>query len=86
MRIHQIGSVFKTQEQKVNNKKMGEISQKKDRADFSTKAKDFQYALELAKNIPDVRIDKVEEIKTRIQDKTYTISPEAIAKKMLKGW
>jgi negative regulator of flagellin synthesis FlgM len=39
---------------------------------------------ELAKKIPDVRQDKVDEIKKKIESGEYQVDAEAVAKKMLE--
>ncbi len=56
---------------------------KKDGFDFSEKAKDFQFALEKLKNLPDVRADKVESLKKQVQAGTYNVEGRKIAEKML---
>lgn len=47
------------------------------------KAKAFQKALEIARNTPDIREDRVAEIKKKIQDGTYQVDSGKIADGML---
>ncbi len=67
---------------KVTNK--GRLS-KKDELKLSTEAKEFQTAMKALKNVPDVRKDKVEDIRQRITSGTYNISSRQIAKKMIEN-
>jgi negative regulator of flagellin synthesis FlgM len=55
-----------------------------EKVDLSTKAKEIQQAkVELAK-LPDVREEKVQEIKSQVDKGTYNVSGEKIADKMVK--
>lgn len=54
-----------------------------EKVDLSTLAKDIQQAKKALSEVPDVREDKVQEIKNRIEKGTYNVSGEAIAGKMV---
>ncbi len=53
------------------------------RAEISGKAKEMVKAKSVAEAAPDVREEKIAELKRRIQAGTYSVEPEAIADKML---
>ena len=58
---------------------------KKDQLNISKSAKEFQVAMKEAKNTPDIRRAKVDEIKQKIDDGTYNPSAKDIAKKMVSN-
>ena len=57
---------------------------KTDTVELSQTAKELQEAKKQLDTIPDVRMDKVEELKAQIEKGTYEGDSEEIAKKMLK--
>ena len=57
---------------------------KTDTVNISDAAKEIQEVREELDNIPDVRADKVEQLKNQIENGTYEIKSEEIAEKMLK--
>ena len=61
------------------------ISTPKDQIEISAKAKDFQVAMKAFKKLPDVREDKVAEIKEKIQNNNYNVSGKEIAHKIIEG-
>jgi negative regulator of flagellin synthesis FlgM len=58
---------------------------KADTVIISEGAKRVQEAQSQLRSIPDVRADKVAEIKRQIEDGTYEIKADAIAEKMIRG-
>jgi negative regulator of flagellin synthesis FlgM len=54
-----------------------------DNVELSQSARDVQYANDMIKTIPDVREDKVAQLKSAIENGTYRIDSEKIAEKML---
>jgi negative regulator of flagellin synthesis FlgM len=58
--------------------------QRKDRVSLSPQARELLNAQRALAAIPDVRAEKVEEIKTRIADGSYRIDSEQIAGKMIR--
>lgn len=52
--------------------------------EISGRAKEMANAKAAALSAPDVREDRVAELKKKIQNKEYNVSPEAIADKLLK--
>ena len=51
---------------------------------LSAKAKGIQKALETAQTSPDIRSEKVAEIKSQIASNTYRVDSEALAEKILR--
>jgi len=54
-----------------------------DRLSLSEEAREIQRVMELARQAPDVRKEKVEEVKGQLEAGTYHISGEEIAEKLL---
>ena len=52
-------------------------------AEISSKAKEMAKAKQLAHDAPDVREAKIAELKEKIQNKKYDVSPAAIADKLV---
>ncbi|HHX62623.1 MAG TPA: flagellar biosynthesis anti-sigma factor FlgM, partial [Epulopiscium sp.] len=87
MKINQINQIAKvygpSSVKKVTSK---DIEMKaKDNLNISETAKYFQLAYKAAKDAPDIREKKVENIKARIDTGTYNISAEEVAQKMIPG-
>lgn len=55
-----------------------------DRAEISTAARQLQELLRLSSELPDVRENKVQELRARILDGTYQVSPEALVDSLLR--
>lgn len=55
----------------------------KDEVDLSTQAKDFTSVKRILSDIPEVREDKVQDIKKRIENGTYNVSSKDVASKIL---
>ena len=55
-----------------------------DKLDLSQSATQFKQLLEAAKRVPDVREDKVQDIKSRIQAGEYNVDSRVVAEKMLE--
>lgn len=56
-----------------------------DSVEISAESRTLSRARQAVDSAPDVRADKVAEIKKRIEDGTYSVSPEALAQKLLGG-
>lgn len=54
-----------------------------EKVDLSTMAKDIQKAKVEVSKLPDVREEKVQEIKSQVEKGTYNVSGEQIANKMV---
>ncbi|WP_236914381.1 flagellar biosynthesis anti-sigma factor FlgM [Clostridium sp. Cult2] len=57
----------------------------KDELEVSEKAKDYQFAINKLKEVPDIRKDKVEKIKREIASGSYNVEGEKIAEKIYEG-
>lgn len=57
-----------------------------DKVSFSNVGKDMQVAKNALKNVPDVREDKVNELKASIANGTYQVSPESFADKLVAAF
>ncbi len=68
----------KTAEKAENN------AAKTDTVNISDAAKEIQEVRKQLDAIPDVRTEKVEQLKTQIEDGTYEVKSEEIADKMLR--
>lgn len=79
--------VNQVQEKDKADAAAGQPEQQQNKADtvaLSNAAKDIQEAQKQLKAIPDVREDKVAQLKEQIENGTYEIDAEKIADKMLK--
>jgi len=54
-----------------------------EKVDLSTQAKDIQQVKNALTKVPDVREEKVQEIKNQVENGTYNVSGEEIAGKMV---
>jgi len=69
------------------NQKPGEADAKTasgDRAEFSARSREMQKIYEVLQTTPEVRSDKVSEIKSRIEDGRYRVDSETLAEKIIK--
>lgn len=80
-KINQMQSMSKIN--KVSSKKS--VS-KTDKLEISQAGKDYQVAKQAVSNAPDIRQDKVEDIKQRLANGTYNVSDEDLADKLLEKY
>ena len=80
-RISRILNLYASQDPQIRSVK--NRSSKADEVILSKEAKVFQEALKAAKSEPDVCMDKVEEIRARIQSGQYRIDSWSIASKIV---
>jgi len=78
-----MGIYLNNMNNQVREKKVNHT--KKDKISISEEAKDFQFALELIKKLPDTRAEKVERLKREVQAGTYNVDGKKIAEKMLES-
>lgn len=85
MRIDGIGNAGRVYKSKRANKAYGSnaYTPAKDEVSFSDIAKDLAVAKRAVDNTPDVRMEKVNDIKAQIQAGKYNISANQIADKLL---
>lgn len=84
-----IGQIMKTYQKntkvsqnKKTEKKSGLLG-KKDQLNLSTEGQEIQRAIKKAKEHPDIRQDKVDEIKQKIDTGTYKVDSKKVAEKMI---
>jgi len=80
--VNQVQVKPKTEE--ITEKDLRQQAIKSDTVVISDTAKRIQEAQAQLETIPEVRSEKVAEIKRRIEDGTYEIKPEKIAEKMIR--
>ncbi len=81
--LEHVTSVYNSQKQVTNKtKKVADI---KDELLLSTEAKDIQLAYKLVKQVPDIRQEKVEQLKNQIQTGTYNVKLEEIVDKIINS-
>lgn len=69
------------------NQKPGEAdsgTRSGDRVEFSARSREMQKIYEILQKTPDVRSEKVAEIKRRIEEGQYRVDSEALAEKIIK--
>lgn len=66
------------------SRKSVQAKQKKDQVNISNEGKDYQIAAKILKESPDVREDKIKDIKARMEAGTYNVSSSDIADKLLR--
>lgn len=77
-----IAAYKSSQPKKVNNSEEYKIN---DKLDLSDNAKVYSKAMKKIKEVDEVRYDKVNELKDKIEKGIYTIDSGKIAEKMLTG-
>ncbi|MDN5321679.1 MAG: negative regulator of flagellin synthesis FlgM [Clostridia bacterium] len=87
MKIHNIPGILKAYNQKkVQSKsKVYNVQGKKDEMQVSNEAQVMSKILQRAKNAPEIREQKVNEIKNAIKQGTYNVTADDVAEKMLNG-
>ena len=84
MRINPMNRIYDSYKaQRVTDSKKIDKTSSKDEVAFSSEAKDFANASKLLSDVPDVRTDKVEEIKNRMSSGNYNVKAEEVAEKIL---
>lgn len=81
---NQISQLY-SQSTKVKAKSAQKPSER-DQFQMSDSAKAYQASKKAVNEAPDVRADKVAELKNRIQSGTYDVSSEAFAEKILSNY
>ncbi|WP_352418279.1 flagellar biosynthesis anti-sigma factor FlgM [Proteiniborus sp.] len=80
--IDKIMQAYRKQEVNKVSSKTNKLA-KNDELSLSSTAKDYQFAMNAIKNVPDIRKEKVEAIKEQIRTGTYVIDAGKIAEKIL---
>lgn len=84
MRIDAINRIYESYKAQATtaSKKIDKTSSK-DEVAFSSEAKDFATITKLLSEVPDVRTDKVQELKKSISSGSYNVKAEEVAGKIL---
>lgn len=81
--LNNIMKIYSKSQDLGQNKKI-EKKGTKDQLQISPEAKEFQFALDKFKEVDDIRLEKVEAIKKRVQAGTYKVDTKKIAEKMIQ--
>lgn len=84
MKIFNVSQAYQVY-QKQKTKKMDKVGQTAETAfdiQISSRGKEFQFAMDKLKQVPDVRKDKVEGISEKIKDGTYKVDTLKLANAM----
>jgi negative regulator of flagellin synthesis FlgM len=65
--------------------KKSEAVKKQDKLEISASGKDYQFAIDQLKKLPETREEKVEAIKKRVDSGSYEVNAKAIADKIYKS-
>ena len=71
--------------QRIQKSSDGKPQLSSDRIELSVRSREIQHLDELIQSTPDVRENKVEEIRSAIESGTYNVRAEKIADKILNG-
>ena len=82
--VNKLEQIYRSQSLQKNVQK--NKKNQKDCIQISSAGKDMQIAKKAVQAAPEVRVDKVEEIKRRIASGTYNVSCEEIAEKMANSY
>lgn len=86
MKINGVNKINQAYQSKTNFSATSKVKKsEKDDLMLSSIAKDVQIAKVALKTVPDVRMDKIEPIKKRIESGTYNIDAKAVANKMIRN-
>ncbi len=81
---NQVGQIYKT-DAKMKTQKVWKASDT-DKVEISAFGKIYQIAKKAVNDVPDIREDKIAEIKARIDNGTYDVSAESFADKLLESY
>ena len=81
----QVSGVYDKSKTAARVDKTTGVAGKRDEILISNKGKDFQAALKLAREAPDIRTNKVEDIKQKVQTDTYEVSGKDVADKVINS-
>lgn len=81
--IQKVVGAYKSKMTKVEKSK--QVSESKDKIEISSKARDFQVAMNAFKKLPDVREEKVTETKRAMSSGTYNPAAEESVDKIFEG-
>ena len=83
---NQVAQIYQTNKAKTTAEKTEKTSAFSDALQLSQTGKDMQVAKQAVKDAPDVREDRVNEIKSKLASGTYNVSGEEIADKLVNNY
>ncbi len=83
---NQINTYYSATTKKPQVKAKAAYGTTTDQVSFSTVAKDIQTAKAAAASTPDVRADKVADVKSRMQAGTYNVTGDEFADKVISAY
>jgi negative regulator of flagellin synthesis FlgM len=81
---NKISQVYQTNQ--VTKTTKAAATKSSDQLEISRTGKDYQVAKQAVANTPDMRTDKINDIKSRIASGNYNISVEEVAKKLVDSY
>lgn len=63
---------------------LGAAAQKTDKLELTASKRQFEVAMKAVRDVPEVRMEKVEAIKRQIEAGTYKVDSKAVAEKILE--
>ena len=82
--ISQVAQIYKTTQTRCSEK--NQKAKARDEVQISEMGKDFQIAKMALSDTPDVRAEKVEDIKSRMEAGTYEVSNSELADKLMEKY
>lgn len=80
-----ISGIYDKQKKIGRTDKTSTIASKKDAVSISNQAKDFQTVMKALKNVPDMRMDKVEELSVKYEAGSYNVNGRDVADRIIKS-
>jgi negative regulator of flagellin synthesis FlgM len=74
-----------TSQPSEQSQKGGEAQPDSDRLELSNRSREISHLDELIRSTPDVRNDRIEQVRLEIEGGTYNVKAEKIAEKMIGG-
>lgn len=82
--LNQINPLYKTTKPKKPGK--AESAEQSDMLEISRMGRDYQVAKQAVREAPDIREDRVNEIKAALEAGTYSVSARDVADKMVESY
>jgi negative regulator of flagellin synthesis FlgM len=79
-----LSKIYQKQQNSIKENIKGRKKFEQDKIELSPQAEKINKLIEMTKEIPEIRKEKVEEIKAQIAENKYDVSAKELAEKMLK--
>lgn len=88
MRIEDRSRIFQiySSSTKVNKVEKKQDVKRTDKLEISSEARDFHAILNAIKSTPDIREEKVNEIKSKIESGTYSVNAKDVVEKLIREY